>query len=100
MSQIQQVSRDDYDVRGLDKGGSMAEIAWYATEDNKALGVVLSDMARENFSWMVFTENDQGPGYSGVDLGVDVENEEEAMLELHDAMLAEIEIQRLKNVNR
>jgi hypothetical protein len=94
MVMIEQVSRDDYDIRGFNKG-SRIELEWYATKDNKVVGVVLVD-TDEKFNWMVFTENDSGPGFTGVDLGVGVEIENEAITQLHRAMLDERRIQELK----
>ena len=45
------------------------ELMWYATEDNAVLGVVILDLVDKDYSWVVLTENDQGPGYTAIDMG-------------------------------
>jgi len=94
---IEQVSKGDYDIRGFDRTTHLIELAWYATGDNKVVGVVAESQEDHKFSWCIFTENDSGPGFTGIDLGVSIDTEEDATLELHDAMAAEVEIQRLKS---
>ena len=45
------------------------ELMWYATEDDAVLGVVILDLVDKDYSWVVLTENDQGPGYTATDMG-------------------------------
>jgi hypothetical protein len=62
------------------------ELAWYASDDNTILGVVILDLVDKDYSWVVLTENDQGPGFSAIDLGTSLPSEDDATAALHDAM--------------
>ena len=62
------------------------ELAWYATDDNAVLGVVILDLVDKDYSWAVLTENDQGPGYTAIDGRISLPTEEDATAGLHDAM--------------
>jgi hypothetical protein len=62
------------------------ELSWYASEDDAVLGVVILDLADKDFSWVVLTENDQGPGYTAIDIGASHLSEDDATAALHDAM--------------
>jgi len=44
-------------------------LIWYATDDDAVLGVVILDLADKDYSWVVLTENDQGPGFTAIDMG-------------------------------
>jgi hypothetical protein len=61
------------------------ELMWYATDDDTVLGVVL-DLVDKDYSWVVRTENDQGPGYTAIDIGASLLSEDDATAALHDAM--------------
>jgi hypothetical protein len=58
------------------------ERAWYATDDNTILGVVLSARAGDRYSWLVLT------GEDGLAIGIGLvrRTEEDATAALHDAM--------------
>ena len=45
------------------------ELGWYATDNDTVLGVVIRDRVDDNFSWLMLTCNEQGPGYTAIDLG-------------------------------
>jgi hypothetical protein len=62
------------------------ELAWYASDDNTILGVVILDLVDKDYSWVVLTENDQCPGFSAIDLGTSLPSEDDATAALHDAM--------------
>jgi hypothetical protein len=62
------------------------ELAWYATEDDAILGVVILDLVDHDYSWAVLTENDQGPGFTAIDGRISLPTEEDATAALHDAM--------------
>jgi hypothetical protein len=62
------------------------ELMWYATEDDAVLGVVILDLIDKNYSRVMLTENDQGLGFSAIDLGTSLPSEEDATAALHDAM--------------
>jgi len=59
---------------------------WYATDDDAVLGVVILDLVDKDYSWAVLTENDQGPGYTAIDVGAMLPTEDDATAALHDAM--------------
>ena len=62
------------------------ELMWYASEDDTVLGVAVLDLVDKDYSWAVLTENDQGPGFSAIDLGTSLPSEDDATAALHDAM--------------
>ena len=62
------------------------ELGWYATDGDTVLGVVIRDRVDDNFSWLMLTCNDQGPGYTAIDLGASLPTREAATRALHDAM--------------
>ena len=62
------------------------ELMWYATDDDAVLGVVILDLVDKDYSWVVLTENDQGPGYIAIDMGALLPTEDDATAALHDAM--------------
>jgi hypothetical protein len=62
------------------------ELAWYGAHDDAVLGVVVLDLVDHDFSWVVLTQNDQGPGYSAVDLGTSLPTISAATQALHAAM--------------
>jgi hypothetical protein len=84
---VRQISRGDYYIR-MDQLQVNNELAWYATEDNRAIGVVMEDRADHDFSWVVLTENDKGAGFTATDINVSIPTEEEATAQLHAALLA------------
>jgi hypothetical protein len=62
------------------------EVAWYATEDDAVLGVVILDMVDLGYSWIALTQSDQPPGYTATDMGSSLPTEDDAQAALHDAM--------------
>ena len=60
------------------------ELAWYASDDDKLLGVVIRDRIDDDFSWVVLV--DLGAGYTAIDCAASVSSEAAAMRELHAAM--------------
>lgn len=62
------------------------ELAWYATDDDAVLGVIILDLVDHDFSWVVLTENDQGPGYTAIDLETSLPTMAAATAALHTAM--------------
>ena len=59
-------------------------LVWYATEDDKVLGVVVRDRADDDFSWVVLTMH--ADGYRAIDLDHSKPTFEVATAELHAAM--------------
>ena len=62
------------------------ELEWYATDDDQVLGAVILDQIDRDFSWVVLTQNEQGPGYTCIDLGHSLPSIEIARTKLHAAM--------------
>jgi hypothetical protein len=58
------------------------QLAWYATDDDTILGVVLA--VDEGYSWVVLTEGEDA-GFAAIDTGTSL-SEEDATAALHDAM--------------
>jgi hypothetical protein len=57
------------------------QLAWYATDDDTILGVVLEV---DGYSWVVLTEGEDA-GFAAIDTGTSL-SEEDATAALHDAM--------------
>lgn len=83
---IEQVNRADYDVSDYRKEPSYIELAWYATEDNNRLGVVIEDRIDKTFSWIMWTEGKHGEGYVTSDLATGLAEEELATTALYETM--------------
>jgi hypothetical protein len=58
--------------------------AWYATDDNIILGVVVG-LVGNGFTWAVLMESDLNAGFMAIDTGTSL-SEEDATAALHDAM--------------
>jgi hypothetical protein len=56
------------------------------TDGDTVLGVVIRDRVDDNFSWLMLTCNDEGPGYTAIDLGASLPTREAATRALHAAM--------------
>jgi hypothetical protein len=80
------IRKSHYNIPLSDDPRLHRELMWYATEDNAVLGVVILDLVDKDYSWVVLTENDQGPGYTAIDMGASLPTEEDATAALHDAM--------------
>lgn len=62
------------------------ELAWYATDDDTVLGVVVLDLAYQDYSWFVLTQSDRVLSYTATDMDQSLPTEEDATAALHDAM--------------
>ena len=63
------------------------ELAWYATDDDAVIGVVILDLAYKDYSWAALTQSDQAAGYTTADMGQSpLPTEDDATAALHDAM--------------
>jgi hypothetical protein len=95
---FRQVAKADYQIgfAGFSPT-SYIELAWYASDDDKVLGVLLFHKKEETHSWVVLAEDeDEGPGFYGADLAHSIEDEEEATTQLYQAMTDQCEILRIK----
>jgi hypothetical protein len=66
---IRQVDKSLFNIPLSSHPERHRELMWYATEDDAVLGVVILDLIDKNYSWVVLTENDRGPGYTAIDIG-------------------------------
>ena len=78
-----QFNKDDYDVREFDL---KQELIWFATENDRAIGVIFLDRVDKTFGWAVLTETSETPGYVTTDLEHSIEDEDEATRRLYIAM--------------
>ena len=83
---IRQVDKSRFNIPMSGYPKLHREVMWYATEDDAVLGVVILDLVDKDYSWAVLTENDQGPGYTAIDMGAMLPTEDDATAALHDAM--------------
>jgi hypothetical protein len=83
---IRQVDKAHYNIPMSSHPERHRELMWYATEDDAVLGVVILDLVDKDYSWVVLTENDQGPGYTAIDIGASLPSEDDVTAALHDAM--------------
>ena len=69
-------------------------LEWWATDDERVLGVVILDLVDHDYSWVKLTTEDQGDEddghglYRAVDLGHSLKTETEARNRLFAAMKA------------
>jgi len=66
---IRQVDKSRFNIPMSGHPKLHRELMWYATDDDAVLGVVILDLADKDYSWVVLTENDQGPGFTAIDMG-------------------------------
>jgi hypothetical protein len=100
MTGIRQVSRGDYDVRHAYAGQRFQELVWYATDDDQVLGVLVLDKPNKTaktYSWVVMAEEEDQPGFVGVDLAHSIKDEDEAAAQLQQAMRNQAEILRIRS---
>ena len=84
---IRQVDKSRFDIPMSGNPMLHRELAWYATDDDAVIGVVILDLAYKDYSWAVLTQSDQAAGYTTADMGQSpLPTEEDATAALHDAM--------------
>jgi hypothetical protein len=83
---IRQVDKSHYNIPMTGHPELHRELTWYATDDDAILGVVILDLVDKDYSWVMLTENDQGPGYTAIDGRISLPTEDDATAALHDAM--------------
>ena len=87
---IRRLPKDEYGHKfyGVPHGNPALhdELEWYATDDNKILGVVILDLIDNDFSWVIMTQNEQGPGFTAVDVEASLPSQYIARTKLHLAM--------------
>ena len=83
---IRQVDKSRFNIPMSGHPKLHHELMWYATDDDAVLGVVILDLVDKDYSWVVLTENDQGSGFTAIDIGASLPSEDDATAALHDAM--------------
>ena len=63
------------------------ELMWYATDDDRVLGVVIRDRVDNDYSWVLLMQEGGGV-FKGVDLNTSQPDVATATAELHAAMKA------------
>ena len=83
---IRQIDKSRYNIPTSGNPMLHREVAWYATDDDVVLGVVVHDMAYQDYSWAVLTQSNKAASYITADVGQSLATEEDATAALHDAM--------------
>ena len=78
--------RDRYNVPWSGFPGLHYELEWYATDDDKVIGVVILDGVDHDHSWVALTKDERGV-YRGEDLAASVRGQALATKQLHAAMM-------------
>jgi hypothetical protein len=65
---IRQVDKSHYNIPIPRNPMLHRELAWYATDDDAVIGVVILDLAYKDYSWAVLTQSDQAAGYTTADM--------------------------------
>ena len=81
---ILRIDKSRFNIPASGQAELHRELAWYATDDDTVLGVVLE--LDEGYSWLVLTESHQGQGLAAIDIGGSLPSKEDATAALHDAM--------------
>ena len=62
-------------------------LEWFATEDDRVLGVVILDLIDRDYSWVVLMEGvENQPGFSCINMEASKPSQAEATRQLHQAM--------------
>ena len=85
---IHTVDETNYDICHNGDPALHKPLRWYATDDDQVLGVVVLDLVDRDSGWVMLTQNDQGPGYTAIDVAVSYLTLPAATAALHDAMSA------------
>ena len=96
MKTIKEIYAGDYHIPMQGVPGTHRNLQWYATDDNRVLGVVILDLVDSDYSWVVLSEEPQndefdGTGYRAINLGHSLPDRETAARQLCKTMLEERE---------
>ena len=86
MTSVRVVDETNYDIRHNGNPALHKPLKWYATADDRVLGVVVLDLVDHDFGWVMMTENEQGPGFTAIDVAVSYPTLPVATRALHEAM--------------
>jgi hypothetical protein len=93
---IKEISDDDYRIPRKGVPLHHRNLRWYATADNRVLGVVILDIIDHDYGWVVLSEESQndefdGTGYRAINLACSPPSQETAAQQLRKTMLEEHE---------
>lgn len=86
---IRKVKPDELKKFRIDQTGDPrlhTNLQWFAI-DERVIGIVVLDMVDFDFSLVVMTENEQGPGFTAVSVDHSIPTYVEAEERLHEIML-------------
>ena len=90
MTVIRKINPNHYNIPMQGSPVLHRNLEWYATNDNKVIGVVLLDLIDKDYSWVVLTDTPEDtPGYCAVNMEASLSTQEEATKALHREMLKE-----------
>jgi hypothetical protein len=88
-SSIRPVQKASYGIPWTGDPHCHEELSWWATEDDRVLGVVIRDLVDDDYSWVVLMRHPGGI-FRAVDLAINMPSSEVAADALHAAMLAKV----------
>jgi hypothetical protein len=93
---IKEINANNYRIPLQGVPSLHRSLQWYATADDRVLGVVVLDLVDHDFSWVVLSEEPQddvldGTGYRAVNLACSLPSQSAARQQLHKTMLEEHE---------
>ena len=84
---MKKVNVMDYNVPMTGSPMLHRNLQWYATDDDKVLGVVILDLIDKDYSWVVLTDTPEDtPGFCCVDMEASFATQEAATKKLFEAM--------------
>jgi hypothetical protein len=90
MSSIRKVDPHNYKIPMMGSPMLHRNLEWYATSDDKILGVVLLDLIDKDYSWVVLADTPEDtPGFCCVNMAASLPTQDEARRILHKEMLKE-----------
>jgi len=90
MSSIRKIDPKHYNIPRMGSPILHQNLEWYATSDDKVLGVVILDLVDKDYSWVVLTDTPEDtPGYCCVNMAASLRTQDEATRILHLEMLKE-----------
>jgi hypothetical protein len=84
---IRPTNKTQYDIRQSGHPMLHEELEWYVDDNYAVLGVLIRDKIDDDFSWVVLTQNKQGPGFTAVDQQASLPTPKDARVALFAAMV-------------
>jgi hypothetical protein len=84
---IRKINPNDFFIPMQGSPDLHRNLEWYATEDNKTLGVIVLDLIDNDYGWLTLKEDpEQGLGYTFDNCKTSMETQAEAREALHKVM--------------